>query len=640
MRRLAASLFVVALASVMAVAPVAGAPSLGIQVDTGAFPKVVISARVSGPTPSPGSFTIRENGNILSGPQAPEVVPISETNTPVGIVLLIDVSGSMKGPKLDAAKAAAKQFVAQRQPNDQIAIVAFNSAPMALSGFTDDAGSLNRAIDGLTASGETALFDGVKIAAALLSKSAALQPNIVLLSDGADSVHRSTVEDAERSVADARATLFAVGLRAGGGEFDAGSLTRLAGSTERYTETADPARLTALYGDIQRDLQNQYEITYSSAVTGGSVQVSVAVAGLRADSDLLHVPAVTQAVNAQPATVKGSPFARLPGGSSGAALIAVVAFLAAALMVISVAALSRRGVPALSTRLRPYGPVGGAAFEATAASGELDLAQTAIVRRAVEATARLVRGRGVLDVLEKKLEQADLPVRPAEALFFYLVGVLAFVVGAGFLGGVFGAAIVLVVVGLAPIATLDALGARRRAAFTSQLPDVLRLLASSLRGGYSLLQAADAAAEQLEDPMGKELRRVLVEARLGRPLEDALNDSARRAQSADYDWAVMAIGIQREVGGNLAELLSTVAETMVGRERIRQEVRTLTAEGRISAVVLTILPLAIGVAVYVLNPGYLDPILHRTSGQLLLFGAIVAALVGLVWMRKIIDIPI
>ena len=126
--------------------------------------------------------------------------------------------------------------------------------------------------------------------------------------------------------------------------------------------------------------------------------------------------------------------------------------------------------------------------------------------------------------------------------------------------------------------------------FTKQLPDTLNLLRGTLRAGFSLMQGIEAIASEVGDPMGVELRRVLAEARLGRPLDGALSDMATRLRSPDFEWAVMAIGIQREVGGNLAELLENVAETMRARERLRRDVKALTAEGRMSAIVIGIMP--------------------------------------------------
>lgn len=637
MKRLIAALFV-AVVGLVGVAPAASAAESIVirKIDFENFPRVVISAQVSGAPASQDSFTLRENGKIVT---PIEVVPLGETDTPVGVALVIDISGSMRqGAKLAAAKEAAKQFVSQKLANDQIAVVAFNQEVQVVSGFTGDQAVLNRAIDGLAASGETALFDGIRTAATLFGDRADLQANIVVLSDGADTVSASNVDAAESAVLGAKSSLFAVGLV--GGEFDAGSLRRLSSSSGgTYTETTNPESLKAVYDTVQRDIQNQFEISYTSTDTTGSVTVSLATGGRITTAGPVNAGSVAEGVTASPEIVGESRFGGVLSGRGSVAVVAIVVFLAASLLVVGVVAITRAGVPGLASRLEQYGPAGGSAFEMRPGGGDLDLAQTALVQRAVDATARLAKGGNVLETLEKKLEAADLPVRPAEALFFYVVGVAAAVVATALLSGLFFAVLALVVFGLVPIAVLDSLGRRRQRKFASQLPDVLRLLASSLRAGFSLLQAADATAEQMDDPMGKELRRVLVEARLGRPLEVALEDSAKRAHVPDYDWVVMAIGIQREVGGNLAELLSTVADTMVARERLRQEVKTLTAEGRISAIVLAILPVVIGGAVYVLNPDYLDPLLHRTGGQIMVLGAIVAGIAGFMWMRKIVDIP-
>jgi tight adherence protein B len=181
---------------------------------------------------------------------------------------------------------------------------------------------------------------------------------------------------------------------------------------------------------------------------------------------------------------------------------------------------------------------------------------------------------------------------------------------------------------------------QRKRKFMSQLPDTLQLLAGSMRAGYSLMQGVDTVAQEVDDPMGRELRRVLAEARLGRVLEDSLEDMANRLGSADFEWAVMAIRIQREVGGNLAELLSTVAETMIARERLRREVRALTAEGRISALILGLLPVGLGVIMYGINPEYVKVLFNDGLGQVLLIGAAVLAIIGFYWMKKTIDIEI
>src|SRR6476659_1396303 len=131
-----------------------------------------------------------------------------------------------------------------------------------------------------------------------------------------------------------------------------------------------------------------------------------------------------------------------------------------------------------------------------------------------------------------------------------------------------------------------------------------------------------------------ELRRVVTEARLGRPLEEALDGVAERMASPDFAWAVMAIRIQREVGGNLSELLLTVAETMVARERLRRDIRSLTAEGRVSAMVLGFLPIGLGFAMWVINPDYVGRLFDTTAGNIMIGVALVAMAVGFFWMKK------
>ena len=239
-----------------------------------------------------------------------------------------------------------------------------------------------------------------------------------------------------------------------------------------------------------------------------------------------------------------------------------------------------------------------------------------------------------------KIDQADLPVRPAEALFLYLVvavlgGLLVFLLGNFFWG-----AGVLAALAILPWVVVGILAVRRTRAFVAQLPDMLQLLGATLRSGFSILQGLDTVAVQLPDPMGKEMRHVVAEARLGRPLASALDEVAQRVKSEDFEWVVSAIGIQREVGGNLSELLDIVADTMNARSRLRQEAHTLTAEGRIGAIVISLLPIAIGVFIYGTNRTYLDPLLHTGLGQVMFYGCIGLALAGMVWMRSIVKIEI
>ena len=183
-------------------------------------------------------------------------------------------------------------------------------------------------------------------------------------------------------------------------------------------------------------------------------------------------------------------------------------------------------------------------------------------------------------------------------------------------------------------------GTRERKRFERQLPDTLTLLSTSLRAGYSLLQAIEAVASEAPDPTAREFSRAVVEARLGRSVPDSLQGIVVRTQSKDFEWATMAIEIQREVGGNLAEVLQTVADTMLARNRLKGEIRALTAEGRISAIVLGSLPFALGTFLWFSNRDYLQPLLDASMGRVALVAGGILMAGGIYWLRKIVDIEV
>ena len=267
------------------------------------------------------------------------------------------------------------------------------------------------------------------------------------------------------------------------------------------------------------------------------------------------------------------------------------------------------------------------------------LVQTELLQRAVEFTETFAQRRGFLTRIEDLLERADLPIRPGEGMFF-LMGLVVVVFGLIWTvtGSLFLGLIISVIAGILAYVVIVFLAHRRLRVFEGQLPDTLQLLAGTLRAGYSLPQGIDAVSNEIADPMGEELRRAMTEAQLGRELEDALGSVAERLDSEDFGWAVMAIGIQREVGGNLNELLMTVAETMVQRDRLKREVAALTAEGRVSAMILSLMPPGLGLVLYVMNPDYVTTLFTRTIGLVLLGLATLSALIGLLWMKKVITI--
>lgn len=269
------------------------------------------------------------------------------------------------------------------------------------------------------------------------------------------------------------------------------------------------------------------------------------------------------------------------------------------------------------------------------------LAASSTLRRAVAVTANLAERRGALGSVERSLRAADVPVRPAELILAHLVATVVLPI-ATYLATQSGSKTVmaLMAAGGGPPLVLRFLASRRRKRFGNQLPDALTTLAGSLRAGRSVGQAMESLSREMGDPMGRELRKVVAEVRLGRTLHDTLNDAADRVGSDDFRWAVLAMQIQSEVGGNLAELLDQVASTMRERTRMRGEVKALTAEGRASALMLVIMVPALGGAMAAMNPSYMKPLFTTSTGHIMLGICTVMIGGGYFWMSRMVKIDV
>jgi tight adherence protein B len=180
--------------------------------------------------------------------------------------------------------------------------------------------------------------------------------------------------------------------------------------------------------------------------------------------------------------------------------------------------------------------------------------------------------------------------------------------------------------------------AGRARAFADTLPDTLQLVASSLRTGFSLPQALDAAQQDGVEPMTSELGRALAANRIGAPLEDELELIADRTRSDDWRWAVMAIRIQRSVGGNLSEVLLTTVRTLRERAATRRLVRSLSAEGRLSAYILLGLPVFVATVLYLFRREYVRPLWTTTPGLVMVAVALLLMAVGTLWMRNVVKV--
>ena len=248
-----------------------------------------------------------------------------------------------------------------------------------------------------------------------------------------------------------------------------------------------------------------------------------------------------------------------------------------------------------------------------------------------------LRRRNRTESYAARLEQAGLRLRPQD--FVLLVGAAALVAGAaGLLVG--GALLGLVLAALAPLGAkilLDVRTGRRRKAFADQLDDSLQLLSSSLRAGHSLLQALNSVAHEAEEPTSTEFARIINEIRVGRAVGQALDEAADRLRSEDFVWVTQAIAINREVGGNLAEVLDGVGHTIRERNQIRRQVQALSAEGKLSALVLMLLPVGVVGFLFLSSPAYLHKLVESLAGYGMILAACVLMLVGALWLRKVVS---
>lgn len=176
--------------------------------------------------------------------------------------------------------------------------------------------------------------------------------------------------------------------------------------------------------------------------------------------------------------------------------------------------------------------------------------------------------------------------------------------------------------------------------FQRQLADCLSLVANSLRAGFSFLQTMEIISREMEPPMSTEFERVMRDTSLGKSLDEALHDMDERVGSADFSLVVTAVLIQQQVGGNLASILDTIRSTITERIRIRREVNTLTAQGKMSGIVLACIPVALALFFYITSPEYLTPLLTTDIGKVAIIGTVFLVIVGFIIIRKIVDIKV
>lgn len=622
--------------AVLAVAPSAiaqqggppGQPPEIVAVDMSTNPQ---AALIRSSTP-PADATVSVNGMPAS---VSAVVAASTLGYINDNVVIVDNSAN-SAPRLDAIKAAATTFVQTPAAGERLTVLSL--PPKLEVGISTDVNGLAASIARLKPVGTATVYDAIVSASDLLSTQSKSfhSMTVIVASEDVDSTTTAAIARAE--AINAIAPINVVALVSTDFPIEkSGVYQQLAAQTGgKFLSTDDPAQLAPLAAQLGTTIRSVHAVQFETdqATKGGNVEVNIG--SLRLQVGFIPSTVTQGAALADKAgdSSTGLPFLTFFEGSRGMLLVVVLGAIAAALLAYSVALLMTKQDGGLTSVLQPYSPDADP-------DGEGGLSKNAIFQRAVDLTTSIAERQGYLVKVEKMLEQANMPLRAGEALTAYI----GIIFGAGVLGlllkqNLFYALIFAILGGLIPPAVVNYKAKRRRKKFVAQLPDTLQLLAGTLKAGYSFMQGVEAVSHEVEEPMGAEFRRVVTEAQLGRPVEEALEASALRMNSPDFEWAVMAVRIQREVGGNLSELLMTVAETMTARQRLRGEVQALTAEGRVSAMVLGILPLGLGAMLWAINPEYMNLLFQESIGRIMLLGSTILAGAGFFWMKKIIDIKI
>jgi tight adherence protein B len=617
--RLTTRILAAALVAALA-APAAAVAGLSLRgVDTSGYP--TIRATLVSPAAGNAPPTVTEDGR--------RVIDLRTVNlaSSKSLVVAIDRSRSMAGKRLADATAAARAFVAEKAASDRVSVVVFGSRAVQLTRFSSsktDADSALRALSVDSKEG-TALYDALLLSAHSFASQQERAAVVVLLTDGKDVSSEASLGRAVSAAQKAGATVYPIAI--GGGDATTGPLRRMASATGgTFKAAATSSALASVYSSVAAELKRTWRLEYvSTGHPGDRLHVRVALDPEGATSTDVEIP--------------GSPAAG-DGGSQlpeplytplgGLLLTLLVAFLV--LTACGFAFASAKG-SWLKARLAPH--VEGAGRKSRKrAKGERLAALGGLFRATEQAFAH----RRLWLKLQRKLERADLPLRTVE--FVYLM------VGCGFLFALFAAMTgrssmgILIALGVGaaiPYAWVAMKARRRMNAFENQLPDLLVTLAASLKAGHSFKQGIQTIVDEGHEPASKELGRVITDTRLGRPMDEALADTAERIGSKNFSFVITAVTIQRQVGGSLAGLFDMVADTVRQRQQFARKIKSLTAMGRASAYVLVALPFFVALAITVLNPTYMDPLYHSSTGHKLIIGGLVMMAFGSLILKKLVS---
>ncbi len=555
----------------------------------------------------------------------------SDTTVRRTAVMAIDTSNSMKGSRFDAAKLAAQEFISSVPADVYVGIVTFAGEVTTVLDPTTDRAAAQAALDGLTLTRQTRLYDGVIQAVDVAGTEG--QRSLLVLSDGADT-SATPIDAATSKIQEAEVLVDVVALEQDGTAREA--LQQLATAGQGQVISSDPAALQAAFAAEADVLARQVLVTatlpsgFSKTEATIKVTLPTSTGSVSAEAFSTVEPGATQIVSAPRSWTPPSWALYAGPGALALGLVLLVALLAP----------RKQAQLSAADRVTRYSEIqaaGGSSSEGPRFDADVTFAS------AKETAANVLRRNKDLDArISSRLQGAGSELKSSEWLlvhggFFFVSGLTGLLIGGGNL--IIGFAFIMV--GLfAPWMYLGFKRGRRRKAFNKLLPDTLQLMSGSLAAGLSLAQSIDTIVREGAEPISSEFRRVLVETRLGVTLEDALEGVGERFDSKDFEWVVMAIKIQRQVGGNLAELLDTVAATMREREYVRRQVAALAAEGKLSAWVLGLLPILFMIYLLLTKYDYVSVMFKEPLGWAMLIGAATILSVGVFWMSRLVKVEV
>jgi tight adherence protein B len=591
----------------------------------GRFPqRAFLLSLASRVTLAPSQIAVTENGAPVSGVSVEAASAVGQSR--FGTVLLIDTSWSMNGAAIRDAVAAANTFVHTRNPGQPVGIILFNASPQIAVPMTTNTVTLQSALTGMPSlhSG-THIFDAVSAALQMLAKAHIVGGSIILLSDGQDTGSH-TSEQALASAAGAQGVrVYTIGVR--DYSFVGSTLQSLALATNGVYQPVTSAALVQLYRGLGLALSNQYLIRYRSiASLGQSVTVGVSVAGLGTASTNYLAPSLPSGVVTSLGRTIRATFWTSTLGAIAIVIGCAMLLGAAMLLVIS----QREGV---------RGRI--ASFVSSTVPIARESRQRTLVQRAL-GDARLNRRERPpwIDALSLELDVARIEFSPLQIIGATIAGTvllawLLVVATSSPLGAILALAVPVCV-----RFVIRYLASRQRRLFEEQLPDNLQVIASALRAGHTFVGALGVMVEDAPEPSRRDLGRALADEQLGVPLVDALTTVSERMRSLDFQQVTLVASLQRDTGGNTAEVIDVVTETIRDRLDLRRLVRSLTAQGRLAGTILSGLPVGLLIAVSLINPKYVHPLFHKTIGIVALVAAGIMVISGSLIIRRIVDIEI